>query len=94
VTADQTAVNHAALIAAAARLEGAGYDGDSYRFVEGLVVSVLADGYWRLEPVPAPRGPGASRQAIEDAKQAAKAAVRASKDRRQTTRNARHEETK
>ena len=54
---DQTAVNTRALMAAAARLESAGYDGDAYRFCESLVVSVLADGYKRVEPPPALRGP-------------------------------------
>jgi hypothetical protein len=52
MSVDQTVINSRALIAAAAKLEAKGYDGDSYRFVEGLVLSVLADGYRRLEPVP------------------------------------------
>lgn len=82
MTAEQTAVNHRALIAAAAKLERTGYDGDAYRYVEGLVLSVLADGYRPVDkPVPA-RGPGASRQAIDAAKAAAAQAVAAAKDSR------------
>jgi hypothetical protein len=52
MTENQTAVNSRALLAAAAKLDAKGYEGDSYRFVEGLVLSVLADGYRRIEPVP------------------------------------------
>ena len=82
MTVDQTAINHRALIAAAAKLEKAGYDGDAYRFVEGLVLSVLADGYRPLDkPVPR-RGPGASRAAIDAAKRAAEEAVRAARLKR------------
>jgi hypothetical protein len=57
MTAEQTAINTRALMAAAAKVERIGYDGDAYRFVEGLVVSVLADGYRKVEPPPPLHGP-------------------------------------
>jgi hypothetical protein len=91
MTATQIGINDQALRNAAEKVAAIGYDGDAYRFCEGLVVSVLADGYRRLEKPPALHGPGASRQAIEDAIEKTEAAVRASKDRRKTTSNA-HEE--
>ncbi|HEU5026634.1 MAG TPA: hypothetical protein VFV01_17085 [Spirillospora sp.] len=56
-TEDRVATNHRALMAAAAKLERAGFTGDSYRFVEGLVVNLLADGWRPVEPAPALRGP-------------------------------------
>jgi hypothetical protein len=52
VTVDQTVINSRALIAAAAKLEAKGYDGDAYAFVEGLILAAIADGYRRIEPVP------------------------------------------
>jgi hypothetical protein len=82
MTVEQTAINHRALIAAADKLNRIGYDGDAYRFVEGLILAVIADGYRPIEkPIPA-RGTGASRDAIEAAKQAAADAVAAARERR------------
>jgi hypothetical protein len=77
MTAEQTAVNTRALMTAAAKLERIGYDGDAYRFVEGLVLSVLADGYRPLpKPVPlrpttpasTPAGRAAARAIYEQAR--------------------------
>lgn len=84
MTADQTAINSRTLIAAAAKLERIGYDGDAYRFVESLVLSVLADGYRKVTPPPPLRGPGAGRDAIEAAKEAARAAVQKAREARTT----------
>lgn len=82
MTADQLAVNSRALIAAAAKLEHAGYDGDSYRFIEGLVLNLLADGYRPVQKPPPLRGPGASRHAIDEALAEAAKAVTDAKHRR------------
>ncbi len=79
MTASQLAVNSRALMAAADRLTRAGYDGDAYRFVEGLLVNALADGYRPVEPPPPLRGPGADPAVIAQAKRAAADAVRKSK---------------
>jgi hypothetical protein len=82
MTTDQIAVNHRALIAAADKLTRTGYDGDAYRFVEGLILAVIADGYRRIEPPVPTRGTGASRTSIDAALRAAADAVAASKERR------------
>lgn len=82
MTATQIGVNDRALCNAAAKVESIGYTGDAHRFVESLVLSVLADGYRRIEAPPALQGPGASREAIDDALRAAGVAVRAAKDGR------------
>ncbi len=79
MTAAQVAVNSRALMAAADRLTRAGYDGDAYSFVEGLLGNALADGYRPVEPPPLLRGPGADPAVIAEAKQAAAQAVRDSK---------------
>lgn len=57
MSVQQIAINDNALRSAAARLEAAGYQGDAFRFVESMVVSVLADGYSRVEAPPALAGP-------------------------------------
>ena len=82
MTPTQLAVNSRALMAAADKLTRRGFDGDAYRFVENLIVNLLADGYRPVEPPVPARGPGASRAARKAALQAAEAAVRASKDAR------------
>lgn len=66
---DQVAVNHKAITAAVERLTATGWDGDSYRFVESLLLDALASGYRKLEPPPPLRGPGASRAAIDAARE-------------------------
>lgn len=82
MTADQLAVNSRALIAAAAKLDHAGYDGDAYRFVEGLVVSVLADGYRPVEKPPPMQGPCSTPAARAAALAEAERAVTEAKIRR------------
>jgi len=67
MTPAQVATNNRALIAAAAKLEKAGFTGDSYRFVEALIVSVLDDGFRRIEK-PTPRGPGSTEAGREAAR--------------------------
>jgi hypothetical protein len=84
VTPHQTAVNAAAIRNLAARLDRLGFVGDSHAEAETIALNLLADGYRRIKaPVPT-RGPGASRQAIEDAKAAAAAAVADARARRTT----------
>jgi hypothetical protein len=85
VTIEQTAINHRALMAATTQLENAGYKGDAFRFIENLILTVLADGYRRIEPPPPPRGPGAGRQAIDACKAAAAQAVADARARRNPT---------
>jgi len=82
MTAAQIATNHRALMGLAARLERLGYTGDTYAEAEHIALNLLADGYRPVEPPVPARGPGASRAAIDAAKEAAEAAVRASKDAR------------
>lgn len=80
MTADQLAINSRALMAAAAKLEHAGYDGDAYRFVEGLVLSVLADGYRKADPPPPLRGTHSTAAARAAALEATRQAVQAAKE--------------
>jgi len=75
------AANAKALLNLAARLERMGYDGDCHAEAEHIALNLLADGYRPLEPPPTPRGPGACRESIEAAKQAAAEAVKAAKER-------------
>jgi len=60
VSADQLAINHRALRNAAAELERIGYTGDAFRFVEGLIQSVVADGYREIPKPPPLTGRGSS----------------------------------
>jgi inosine-uridine nucleoside N-ribohydrolase len=69
MSVDQTAINARALIAAAAKLEAKGYDGDAYAFVEGLILAAIADGYRRIEPIPDLRGPSSTKAGREAARQ-------------------------
>jgi hypothetical protein len=83
VTPAQVAVNARAVANLAARLEAWGLS-DPQERAEHVATALLADGLRPVEkPVPA-RGPGASRQAIEDAKAAAAAAVADARARRTT----------
>jgi hypothetical protein len=68
VTTDQTVINSRALIAAAAKLEAKGYDGDAYTFVEGLILAAIADGYRRIDPVPDLHGPSSTKAGREAAR--------------------------
>ena len=85
MTPQQVGINHRALRNAADKVASIGYDGDAHRFVEGLVLSVLADGYRPLdkpEPEPAPTGRGSTEHARRQALIAAEQAVRAAKEAR------------
>lgn len=84
MTPELVAVNHAAIAAGAERLTATGWTGDAHTFVESLVRNALLDGYRPITPAPPLRGPGASRAAIDAAKAAAEAAVRAARDKRTT----------
>jgi hypothetical protein len=77
----QTITNSRALLAAAAKLENTGWTGDSFRFVEGLVLSVLADGFRPLDPPVPTQGAGSTEAARRDALAIAEAAVRAAKEK-------------
>jgi hypothetical protein len=81
----QLAVNTSVVIDEAARLESAGYHGDAVAFVERLLLRAFTAGFRPLEPPPTPRGPGARRESIDAAIQAAEDAVRAAKERRTAT---------
>lgn len=60
MTTEQVAINHRALVAAAAQLERIGYTGDAFRLAEALVRSAVAEGYREI-PKPTPlTGPGSS----------------------------------
>jgi hypothetical protein len=74
--------NAAALRNLAGRLERMGYIGDTYAEAEHIAMNLLADGYRPVGKPPALRGPGASRQAIKAAKQAAADAVARARDAR------------
>lgn len=77
----QIAVNHTALMNMAGRLEALGFTGDAYEVAERLAMNLLADGYRPVGKPVAASGPGASRESIEAAKEAARAAVDAAKRR-------------
>jgi hypothetical protein len=79
------AANAAAIRNLAARLENWGLS-DPHERAEHIVLNLAADGFRPLEPPPAPRGPGARRESIDAAKQAAAEAVRAARERRTATR--------
>lgn len=68
MTVEQVAINAKAIRNAAARLEAKGYDGDATAFCESLIVAVLADGYARIDPPPALRGPTSTKEGRARAK--------------------------
>ena len=81
----QVVTNHKAVANLAARLEQLGYRGDDvHQVAEHLALNLLADGYRRVDPPVPTTGPGATRDAIEAAKQAAAAAVAAARAKRTT----------
>lgn len=95
MTATQIGVNDAALRNAAEKVTAIGYQGDAHRFVEALVVSVLADGYRPLEPpIPLrPAGPIASEATRAEAKRIVAEGVAKARAKR-TTKNPTNEESR
>lgn len=81
MTPAQIARNDAAIRNLAGRLEQLGFPGDSRAEAERIAVDLFADGYRPVEKPPPLTGPGASREAREEAIRAAAEAVRAAKER-------------
>lgn len=83
MTIGQISVNHRAVVNLAGRLEQLGYRGDDVHAVaDHLARNLIADGYRPIQPPVPAQGPGASREAIEAARAATQAAVRAARERR------------
>jgi hypothetical protein len=66
VTVEQVSINDRAIREQADRLTATGWEGDSHRFVESLLLGAISAGWRRVDPVPPvrpdsiadPNGPG------------------------------------